>query len=164
VLIAHQVFVDLFRGDVDLVDDTPTERKCPCCSRKMRSCRIAIDGIDLDHDTLYCPRDGVWLGGGLLEHILYATERESHREFPGPRGKSHVGPGMLDLEREQARIRVISAVRSASYFALLGLGFALSLASVIASGWWCVVFLIVASIALRWWMFRSCCVRRGPAP
>ena len=155
MLIPHQTFVELFGGtQVDLIDDTPTQRVCPCCENKMRSCRIAIDKVELDHDTLYCKRDGVWLAGGLLEHILLQTERESHRDFPGE-SLSHVGPGMFDAEKnEQHEARVVM-VRDWFSMAWLGLGMLLALTAVAAAGWWCIITTAVIAIVARWWWFRE---------
>ena len=171
MLIPHAAVVDLLGGDVDVVDDTPTERRCPCCSGRMRACRIAVDGVDLDHDTLYCKRDGIWLAGGLLEHILFVTGRDSHRDFPGPRGKSHDAPGPFDVEREEQRVKIVTTLERWAQTAWLALGFLLSLGAVVAAGWWCVVFCVVSAIVLRYVMLRrsgsdgelGLLVRRAPA-
>lgn len=161
LLISHASFAALFGGDVEIVDDTPTERRCPCCTEKMRACLVVVDGIYLDHDTLYCARDGVWLTAGLLEHMLFATGRESHRDFPGPRGKAHEGPGPYDLERELAREVVITKVREWGYLAYLAFGFAMSLVAVVMAGWWCVAFMVVSAIVIRWLMYRQPKVEGG---
>lgn len=159
VLIPHPTFVSLFGGtDVGLIDDTPTERVCPCCDRKMRACRITIDKVELDHDTMYCPRDGVWLQGGLLEHILMQTERESHRDFPGTSGK-HVGPGMFDVERQQQYETRVKLVRDWFSMAWLGLGMVLALCAVAAAGWWCIITTAMIAAIAHWWMFRGPAMR-----
>jgi Zn-finger nucleic acid-binding protein len=161
VLIPHETFVELFGGQqVDLIDDTPTERVCPCCDRKMRSCRIAIDKVELDHDTLYCKRDGVWLAGGLLEHILFATERESHRDFPGETA-SHLGPGMFDSERQAAYETRVQLVRDWLQYAYLGFGVLIALCAVAAAGWWCIITTAVIAMVARWWWFRQPAVELG---
>jgi Zn-finger nucleic acid-binding protein len=153
VLIPHQTFVDLFGGtQVDLVDDTPTERRCPCCERKMRSCRIAIDKVDLDHDTMYCRHDGVWLQGGLLEHILLATERDSHRDFPGEQF-AHAAPGLFDTERQEAYEMRVQIVRDWFQYAWLGMGMLLALAAVAAAGWWCIITTCIIGVLAYWFMF-----------
>lgn len=153
--IPHGNFVALFGGDVEIVDDTPTERRCPCCAEKMRACLVVVDGIYLDHDTLYCADHGVWLTAGLLEHMLFVTGRESHRDIPGPRGKAHEGPGPFDLERELRREIVIEKVREWGYFAYLMFGFAMALSAVVMAGWWCVAFMVVSAIVIRYLMVRQ---------
>lgn len=121
----------------------------------MRACLVVVDGIYLDHDTLYCFRHGIWLTAGLLEHMLFATGRESHRDFPGPRGKAHEGPGLYDLEREVARDIVITKVREWGYVAYLALGFAMALSAVFMAGWWCVAFMVASAIVIRCLMYRQ---------
>jgi Zn-finger nucleic acid-binding protein len=152
------MFVDLFGGtEVGLVDDTPTERVCPCCTTKMRACRINIDKVELDHDTLYCPRDGVWLSGGLLEHILVQTERESHRDFPGS-SFSHGGPGLFDAERQEAYELRVQLVRNWLSMAWVALGALLALGAIAAAGWWCIISMCVIAM-FTWWLSQQPGVR-----
>lgn len=147
------MFADLLGGDVHVVDDTPTERRCPCCSERLRACRISVDGVDLDHDTLHCERDGIWLAGGLLEHILHAQSVNSHRDFPSL--TALVGPGEYDIEIKQRRDELAMKIRDYAYVAYLGLGTVLALAAVFTAGWWCVAFMVVAAIFFRWWIARA---------
>jgi Zn-finger nucleic acid-binding protein len=96
LLVPHGDLVDVLGGDVRVIDDTPTQRVCPRCDGRLRACRISVDGSELDHDTLHCKRDGVWLAGGMLEDILEGLGRESHVGSPGAGGGGGVqrGPGM----------------------------------------------------------------------
>lgn len=152
-MIPRAMFADLLGGDVQVVDDTPTERRCPCCSERLRACRISVDGIDLEHDTLHCRLDGIWLAGGLLEHILHAQSVNSHRDFPSD--KPFVGPGEYDVEIKERRDELHMKIRDYAYVAYLALGFLLSFSAVITAGWWCVAFMAVAAVFFRWWIARS---------
>jgi Zn-finger nucleic acid-binding protein len=147
------MFADLLGGDVQVVDDTPTERKCPCCSERLRACRISVDGIDLEHDTLHCKLDGIWLAGGLLEHILHAQSVNSHRDFPSD--KPFVAPGEYDVEIKARRDELHMRIRDYAQVAYLGLGFVLAFSAVFSAGWWCVAFMVVAGVFFRWYLERA---------
>ncbi|MCA9679178.1 MAG: hypothetical protein KC464_29380, partial [Myxococcales bacterium] len=74
-------------GDlVDLVDREATTRVCPRCPQPLTACALRVGDVDLGHGFARCPRHGLWLDGGQLEHVLETIARHGHMGVGG-RGK-----------------------------------------------------------------------------
>jgi len=76
MLIARADLAEAFPEVVTATPDTPTERLCPLCARKLWSCRLRLGRIWLDQDVWMCARDGLWFGGGMLEEVFVARNLE----------------------------------------------------------------------------------------
>jgi Zn-finger nucleic acid-binding protein len=64
---------------IDVRDEGPAARACPCCRKPMRACQLAIGKLELDEVLAYCPDHGLWFGDGALADVLARIERNHHR-------------------------------------------------------------------------------------
>jgi len=70
ILIERADLAGQFHARVEALPDTPTERWCPRCRRRLQACLLSIGEETLFDDVWMCSRDGLWLNGGLLESVL----------------------------------------------------------------------------------------------
>jgi Zn-finger nucleic acid-binding protein len=87
----EQALVDVGALNMRVVDDTPTEKRCPRCEGRLRACLVQVDGAPLDEDILHCERHGLWLGPDMLETIFTSLSRRAHRH--SGTGRSYGGAG-----------------------------------------------------------------------
>jgi Zn-finger nucleic acid-binding protein len=73
---------------IDLHDEGPAARSCPCCQQSMRACQLVIGKVEFDEVIPYCPDHGLWFGDGSLIDVLARIERSHHRGSGGSPAQS----------------------------------------------------------------------------
>lgn len=77
-------------AQLQVIDDTQTQRACPRCDRLLSQCRVSLGKLELDAEILHCTTDGLWLGKDVLEGILTQVGQHNHRGV-GTRGGGPMG-------------------------------------------------------------------------